>query len=94
MKARALGGLTTSPASGLPILTRTLIGAFLLVKMEKTITVWYNQMALSIFKAVADALDLSDGEVLQTEKRFWEMLGANASYGISLCEHKLQTKPN
>ena len=62
--------------------------------MEKTITVWYKQMPLFVFKAVADALGLSDGEALESEKKFWEVLGANASYGISLCEHKLQTNPN
>lgn len=62
--------------------------------MKNTITVIYEGQWLTVFKAVADALGLKDRQTVLTEKHFWEILHANASHGISLCEHELQTTPN
>ena len=62
--------------------------------MKKTITVVYNNTLLSICKPVAERLKLSDGYLVRTEAEFWEILSANCSFGLSMDEHKLNTKDN
>lgn len=63
-------------------------------KKVETITVFYKGNSIIVFKVVADALGLKQGQRIETEAHFWEILGANCAHGISLCEHKLQTNPN
>ena len=60
--------------------------------MEKTITVRYNESPLIVFATVAEKLGLRSGERILTEVRFWEVLGANAEYGIYLCEKELKNQ--
>jgi len=62
--------------------------------MSNTITVIYRGNLLSVYRAVADSLKLKNGQTIHTESHFWEILRANASFGISLCESAMQTNPN
>lgn len=63
-------------------------------KMEEFITVWYKQGTMSVPNSVAERLKLKDNQHIQTENHFWEILRASASYGISICEHYIQTTDN
>ncbi len=60
----------------------------------KTIIVEYKGFWLSVWKAVAERLNLTNMQVIQTEAHFWEILRANASFGLSICEHEMQTNEN
>ena len=62
--------------------------------MTNKITVTFRGQMMSVYRAVADKLDLKNGQVIRDEKHFWEILAANASFGISLSEHAMQTTPN
>lgn len=54
------------------------------------ITVWYNRQALIVYAAVAESLKLKNGHRCRTEREFWEILSANTSHGIAICEHQLR----
>jgi len=60
----------------------------------KTIIVIYNGSMMSVWETVAERLNLRNGQVIQTEAHFWEVLTANASFGLSICQHQMQTKDN
>ena len=47
------------------------------------ITVWYNGSGLSVSKEVANLRNLKQGYKIKTEAEFWQILGANATHGIS-----------
>ena len=68
--------------------------AFLFYAMLNTIFVVYNGQNLSVYRAVAACLNLKNGQEIRTEAHFWEILGANASHGISLCESQVKQKSN
>lgn len=56
----------------------------------QTIDVWYNGMILTVYKSVADRLNLRHGQHIRTEEQFCEVINANASFGISLCQHEME----
>ena len=60
----------------------------------ETIVVVYEGSWMSVWKCVAERLQLTDMQVIQTESHFWEILSANASFGLSICEHEMQTNEN
>lgn len=58
--------------------------------MQNThITVWDNGKNLFVFKAVAEMLDLKDGQQIRTEKEFLNVLQQNATFGIATCNQML-----
>lgn len=59
-----------------------------------TITVYYNGSAIIIFSAVARLFNLRNGQQILTEREFWQILSANASHSISLCEHQINSSEN
>jgi len=69
----------------------TIPRAFFLVKMQ-TITVYFKGRGLLIYQAVAHQLNLKNGQAINSEHEFWAILRANASFGISMCEHQMQPK--
>ena len=59
-----------------------------------TITVYFDGLAMSVWRAVSEPLNLKNGQILLNEKHFWEVLRANASFGISICEHEISKNNN
>jgi hypothetical protein len=51
--------------------------------MNNNITVWYNGSGLLVSKEVANLRNLKHGHRIKTEAEFWQILGANATCGIS-----------
>ena len=55
----------------------------------QVVTAYHSGNALHIFKEVADAMNLQDGELLSTD-RFWLAIRTNAAFGITKCQEKSQ----
>lgn len=55
----------------------------------KKITVYYNGNAMLVYEDVARQLGVSNGQNVNSEERFWEILSAQALYGIDICKSKL-----
>lgn len=53
------------------------------------ITVYYENNAMLVSKAVAENLKLHNGYRCKTEKEFWEILSANCTHNILVCKSKL-----
>lgn len=60
----------------------------------ETITVIYNGEKVLVFKTVAQHLGICDGQTIQTLSCLKDVMCANASYGISICEHEIEPKQN
>jgi hypothetical protein len=63
-------------------------------RMQNTIVIHFRGNALIVSWAVANSLNLKNGQEIRTESHFWDILAANASHMLSICEHALETKPN
>ena len=46
-------------------------------------------MTLMIYEEIADYMNLSQGEQIKTEDRFWEILRKNCEFGILMCKIQL-----
>ncbi len=55
----------------------------------KKITVYYNGNAMLVYEDVARQLGVSNGQNVNSEERFWEILSAHALYCIDICKSKL-----
>lgn len=54
-----------------------------------TITVWYNGNALSVYKVVAERLNLKHGDRIKSEKEYWDIIGEQCSHGMLISQQKL-----
>lgn len=60
----------------------------------KTFTFSFNGESLIVYKAVANSLNLPNNYIIKTEHEFWEIMGANANYGIEICKHAISVEKN
>lgn len=61
------------------------------------VIVYHNRIPLMLFPEVAKALGIDHGYRIKTESEFWEILNANATYGLNTCNLEIakeNKKPN
>lgn len=49
----------------------------------ESVAIYFQGNGLMIFKQVAKQFNIQNGYRIKTEAEFWEILGANASYGLA-----------